>query len=84
MTLTHAQRTGSHLMATAAQPRTGPYPSVVDTTGAAEYLGLHPRTLDNWRSQDRGPRYGRIGRRIIYRVADLEEFLESRIVEPGR
>ena len=57
---------------------------VVDTMGAAEYLGLHARTLDNWRSQGRGPRYIRVGRRIIYRVADLEEFLESRIVEPGR
>ena len=57
---------------------------VVDTMGAAEYLGLHPRTLDNWRSQGRGPRYLRVGRRIVYRIAHLEDYLESRVVEPSR
>jgi predicted DNA-binding transcriptional regulator AlpA len=49
--------------------------------GAADYLGLHARTLDNWRSQGRGPRYVRVGRRIVYRIADLESYLDARTVE---
>ena len=57
--------------------------SVVDTMGAAEILGVHARTLDNWRSQNRGPRYVRVGRRIIYRIADLEAYLDARTVEVG-
>ena len=49
---------------------------------AAEYLGIHPRTLDNWRSQHRGPRYIRLGRRIVYRVGDVEAYLEAHAVDP--
>jgi excisionase family DNA binding protein len=63
---------------------TAPHHTVVDTMGAAEYVGLHPRTLENWRSQGRGLRYLRVGRRIVYRIADLEAYLESRVVEPSR
>ncbi len=51
----------------------------VKETGA--FLGICPRTLDNWRSQGRGPRYIRVGRRIVYRVEDLEAYLESRTVK---
>ena len=52
---------------------------------AAEFLGLNPRTLDNWRSQKRGPRYRRVGRRkVVYLVADLREYLDSGIVEGDR
>jgi predicted DNA-binding transcriptional regulator AlpA len=52
---------------------------------AAAFLGLHPRTLDNWRSQKRGPRFRRVGRRkVVYLVADLREYLDSGIVEGDR
>ena len=52
---------------------------------AAAFLGLHPRTLDNWRSQKRGPRYRRIGRRkVVYLARDLREYLDSGIVEGDR
>ena len=68
-------------MTTAAAPTDTPRRPVVDTMGAAEYLGLHARTLDNWRSQGRGPRYVRVGRRIVYRVHDLEAYLDDRTVE---
>jgi predicted DNA-binding transcriptional regulator AlpA len=56
--------------------------NVVRTKEAAEYLGLQPRTLDNWRSQGRGPRYARLGCRIVYRITDLEKYIETQIVEP--
>lgn len=66
-------------MAVAAPPQT--LRPVLDTAGAAEYLGIHPRTLDNWRSQGKGPSYVRVGRRIVYRLAALESFLDARTVE---
>lgn len=68
-------------MTTAAAASHKPRRPVVDTMGAADYLGLHARTLDNWRSQGRGPRYVRVGRRIVYRIADLESYLDARTVE---
>jgi predicted DNA-binding transcriptional regulator AlpA len=55
--------------------------SCLDVRAAAKYLGICPGTLDNWRSQGRGPRYVRIGSRICYRVVHLEEYLEANTVD---
>jgi predicted DNA-binding transcriptional regulator AlpA len=56
----------------------------LDVKAAAAYLGICPRTLDNWRSQGRGPTYIRVGgRRIVYRIEDLERYLEDGIVGAG-
>ena len=41
---------------------------------AAKYLGLGLRTLDNWRSQGRGPRYLKLGSRVIYPLQELDAF----------
>lgn len=35
---------------------------------------LSCRTLERWRSQGKGPRYLKIGGRILYRLADIEAF----------
>ncbi|HNU84882.1 MAG: hypothetical protein QM256_09775 [Pseudomonadota bacterium] len=32
-------------------------------------------TLANWRNRKIGPRYFRIGRRVVYRPSDIENFL---------
>ena len=40
-------------------------------------------TLANWRYEKRGPAYIKTGRRIMYRGADLNAFLESRRVDPA-
>jgi hypothetical protein len=54
----------------------------VDETNAAAWLGgLAPRTLANWRSQCRGPRFIRVGRLIRYRIEDLQAFLDAGVVE---
>lgn len=47
----------------------------LDTEEAAEYLGLKPKTLLNLRLQGLGPRATKLGRRVVYRLADLEEYL---------
>jgi hypothetical protein len=58
-----------------------PHPAL-DEAGAAAVLGVHPRTLANWRSQGRGPRYVAVGRRRVYRLSDLEAYMSAHVVEP--
>jgi len=48
---------------------------------AAHYLGVQAQTLSMWASNGRYClRYIKIGRRVMYRISDLEEFLERRTV----
>jgi len=54
-----------------------------DTPGAATILGISPGHLRNLRSQGEGPAFYRVGRRVIYKRADLDAFLASCRVEPG-
>lgn len=55
----------------------------VDTATAAEMLGIAPGTLANWRHAKggpKGPRYSRIGNRIVYPVSELERYLAENMV----
>ncbi len=63
-------------------PTTAVAPSVVDERGAAALLGIAPATLRNLRSQGRGPKYCRVGRRVVYRVRDVDAYLENNAVDP--
>lgn len=46
---------------------------------AARLLGVSVRSLERWRVSGEGPAYVRIGpRRVAYREADLDAWLESR------
>ena len=56
--------------------------AVVDEKQAAILLGIAPSTLRNLRSQMRGPKFIRIGRRIVYRPDDIQVFLEAHVVNP--
>ena len=38
-------------------------------------------TMAQWRHRGEGPRYVRFGNRVLYRGADLNGFLDSKIVE---
>lgn len=49
---------------------------------AAEVLGLAPATLNQWRLQSKGPKYYKFGRRILYDLADIEAWIESRVIDP--
>jgi hypothetical protein len=57
-----------------------PHPLAVGATSAARMIGISPRSL--W-ALSRDPRSGlrsfRVGRRVLYRVADLEAFAASRV-----
>ncbi|MDE0407757.1 MAG: helix-turn-helix domain-containing protein [Alphaproteobacteria bacterium] len=53
-------------------------PRYLDTKQAAAYLGLSPKTLVKMRVTGGGPRYAKVGRRVIYDVADLDSWVEKR------
>ena len=42
-----------------------------------------PQTLRVWRCQNRGPAYLKLGSRVIYSGAALNEWLATRLVEPS-
>ena len=60
-----------------------------DTKGAAEHLGVLPSTLRYWRGKsadaggEHGPRYAKLGRRVVYVEADLDQWLTARLKEAG-
>ncbi|MCQ2363541.1 MAG: helix-turn-helix domain-containing protein [Acidaminococcaceae bacterium] len=53
----------------------------LNTLDAAEYLGIQPNTLEVWRSQGKGPRYAKLGRRVMYDLNDLENWFSAQCVE---
>lgn len=50
----------------------------------SEKLGIPEGTLRYYRSADMGPVSFKIGRRIAYRRADVEAWLESQLAATGR
>ena len=44
---------------------------------AAELFGLSTKTLRNWRTLDRGPRYRKFGSAVRYDIRDLETYFQS-------
>lgn len=48
---------------------------------AADYLNIRPNTLEVWRCKHKGPRYSKLGTRVLYDVDDLEEFFKARAVD---
>ena len=53
---------------------------------AAEYLGVKPQTLAVWRCTGRYEiPYLKVGRKIMYRLSDLDAWLDSRrVVHTGQ
>jgi predicted DNA-binding transcriptional regulator AlpA len=44
---------------------------------AAEMYGLNLGTLANYRSKKQGPKYYRLGKKVLYLVEDLEHWIMS-------
>jgi hypothetical protein len=59
-----------------------PLPELLTTIEAAAYLKIDPGTLDNYRSQQIGPDFIKVGHLVRYRPEDLETWLRSRTVKP--
>lgn len=50
---------------------------VFDTVTAATLLGVKPGTLEVWRCKGKGPRFVKSGSRVVYRLRDINEYLDS-------
>lgn len=51
---------------------------LLNTGEAAAILGVAPQTLAILRVQGGGPKYAKLGRRVVYDVRDLEEYVAAR------
>lgn len=45
---------------------------------------ISPRTLERWRWLKQGPRYLKIGGRVVYRLEDIEAFERAQIKRAGQ
>lgn len=63
----------------AEQTTTSPAAYAVGREEAGAYIGVSPRTLDRWRTDGTGPRFSRVNGRVLYRVKDLEAFVDRRM-----
>ena len=50
----------------------------------AQRWRISPRTLERWRWLGQGPRYLKIGGRVVYRLEDIEAFEDEKRQEAGR
>lgn len=51
--------------------------TLLDNNQAAEMMHINSRTLQNWRSTGKSPRYVKVGRHVRYRVSDLRAWLDA-------
>lgn len=70
-----------HALAQMLQQRPVVTPVALNTHEAATYLGLSAPTLHRWRAAGTGPRYAKLGGAVVYRVVDLDSWLESKLVD---
>jgi len=63
-------------------------PRYLRTPEAARFVGLSIRTLEKHRIYGTGPRYSKLGGRVVYRVEDLQEWVDAAAKastsDPGR
>ena len=51
---------------------------------AAAFLGISPKTLNNYRFNSKGPKYSKFGKFIVYRMEDLIDYLNKHTVDPSK
>ncbi|MFH7338538.1 helix-turn-helix transcriptional regulator [Streptomyces sp. KHY 26] len=51
---------------------------------AAEYLGISPNTLYVWRHRRQGPPSFRMGRRVMYRISSLDQWVHEQEASDSR
>ncbi len=51
----------------------------LDSKQLARRWNMSHRTLDRWRWQGKGPRFIKIGGRVVYRIKDIEEYENARL-----
>ena len=61
-----------------SKPDSSKIEPVFDTPAAATLLGVKPSTLEVWRYKGVGPLFVKCGSRVIYRLRDINAYLDSR------
>jgi hypothetical protein len=56
---------------------------LLSQTETAVILDQKPATLTMWRHLGKGPPYLKIGKRILYRPADLRKYIDQQVIVPG-
>jgi predicted site-specific integrase-resolvase len=46
----------------------------LNQTEVAQRWSVSPRTLERWRWIGQGPRFLKVGRRVVYRIEDIEAY----------
>jgi predicted DNA-binding transcriptional regulator AlpA len=63
-------------------------PRYLRTPDASRFVGLSIRTLEKHRIYGTGPRYSKLGGRVVYRVEDLQAWVDSAVKastsDPGK
>jgi hypothetical protein len=50
---------------------------LLNELATAALLGVSPRSLRKWRCVGKGPRFRKLGRRVLYDLRDLEAFIDA-------
>jgi hypothetical protein len=53
--------------------------SLLNASDAASFLDLNPKTLANWRVSGAGPRFSKIGGRVVYKKSNLRAFVSANL-----
>ena len=49
----------------------------LDTRSTSAYTGLAERTLERWRLEGKGPRFLKLGGKVLYLKSELDRFLAA-------
>ena len=60
-------------------PEQSPQP-YIDDRELARRTGIAAKTWQRWRGESEGPPYSKLGRRVLYRWADVEAWIANRRV----
>lgn len=55
----------------------------VGTKEVAEFLGVAPSTVEDWRQKGKGPTFMRIGNRCLYMMSDVHDWLTDQRQVPA-
>ncbi|MFH9266971.1 helix-turn-helix domain-containing protein [Streptomyces sp. NPDC017546] len=58
--------------------------SFLNLQDAAKYLGISPNTLYVWRHRRQGPPSFRMGRRVMYRITTLNQWVREQELSDSR
>lgn len=53
--------------------------NILDINAVADQLGVRPSCLARWRVAGEGPRFAKLGKRVVYRQKDIDVWIESKV-----